>query len=182
MVRVPLTHTSDCVDALGDSPPRCSQRAQGGKRNVPLGPLMASCSPVGGKERLVPTTWVSLLTAEMVEVPVRMPVHNQASTSSCGGREGINGTGVSHYPEANHRIASFVYYSYGRNRKICTKTINCASGTIFIAFQAGKQHNDNAASPPLIVGDSRYSAAKPKVRRPLDAILPPTHKKHKKGL
>jgi hypothetical protein len=38
-----------------------------------------------------------------------------------------------------------------------------------------------AASPPLIVGDSRSFAAEPKARWPLDLILPPTHKKHKKG-
>ncbi len=148
---------------------------------MPLGLPMASCSLAGGKGRLVPMTWVSLSTAEMVEVPARMPARNRASMPSWGGREGINGTGVSHRPEANHRIASFVHYSYCRNRKKNTKTINCASGMIFIAFQAGKQCNGNTASPLLIVGDSRYSAAKPKARRPLNLILPPTRKKHKKG-
>jgi len=30
----------------------------------------------------------------------------------------------------------------------------------------GKQRDGSAASPPLIVGDSRYSAAEPKARRP----------------
>ncbi len=149
---------------------------------MPLGLPMASCSPVGGKGRLVPTTWVSLLTAEMVKAPARMPAHNWASMPSRGGSEGIDGTGVSHRPEANRRIVSFVYYSNHRNRKKYTKTINHASGTIFISFQAGECPNGNAASPPLIVGDSRYSAAEPKVRRPSDLILPPTRKKRKKSL
>ncbi len=148
---------------------------------MPLGPPMASCSPVGGKGRLVPTTWVSLLAAETVEAPARMPARNCASTPSCGGREGINETGVSRCPETNRRIASFVYYSYRRNRKKYTETINRASGTIFIAFQAGERRYGNAASPPLIVGDSRYSAAEPKVRWPFDPMLPPTRKKRKKG-
>ncbi len=93
-------------------PPPCSQRAQGGKRNMPLGPPMASYSPVGGKGRLVPTTWVSLLTAETVEAPARMPAHSRASTPSCGGREGINGTGGSRRSEAHHMWASFLYYSF----------------------------------------------------------------------
>jgi hypothetical protein len=53
---------------------------------------------------------------EMVEAPARMPAHIRASTPSCGGREGIDGIGVSRRPEANCRIASFVYYSYSRNR------------------------------------------------------------------
>jgi hypothetical protein len=51
--------------------------------------------------------------------------------------EGINGTGVSRRPEANQRFASFVYYSYRRNRKKYTETINHVSGTIFIAFSSG---------------------------------------------
>ncbi len=97
---------------VGTSPPPCLQRAQGGKRNMPLGPPMASCSPVGGKGRLVPTTWVSLSMAETVEAPVRMPAHVWASTPSRGGREGINGTGVSHCPEAHRMWASILYYSF----------------------------------------------------------------------
>ncbi len=84
---------------------------------MPLGLPMALCSPVGDKGRLVPMTWVSLLMAETVKASARMPAHNQASMPSCGGKEGIDGTGVSPCPEANHRIASFVYYSYCRNRK-----------------------------------------------------------------
>jgi hypothetical protein len=51
-------------------------------------------------------TWVCLLTAEMVKAPVRMPAHIWAPPPSRGGREGIDGTGVSRRPEANHRIAS----------------------------------------------------------------------------
>jgi hypothetical protein len=60
-VRVPSTRTSDRVVLLLDiSPPCCDEGS------VPLGPPMAPCSPVGDKRRLVPTTWVSLLTAETV--------------------------------------------------------------------------------------------------------------------
>jgi hypothetical protein len=119
-----------------------------------VGPPTALCSPVGGKGRLVPTTWVSLLMAETVTVPDWMPAHNWVSMPSCGGREGIDGSGVSHCPETNRRNASFVYYSYCRNRKKYTKTINCASGKIILHFQAGKQCNGIAASPHLIVGDA----------------------------
>ena len=79
---------------------------------MPLGPPMASCSPVGGKGRLVPMTWVSLLTAEMVEAPERMPAHIWASTPSRGGREGIDGTGVSRRPEAHRLWAPYLYYSF----------------------------------------------------------------------
>ncbi len=134
--RVPSTLASDHVAALMDFPPPCLQRAQSCKGSVPLGPPTASCCPVGGKGRLVPTTWVSLSTAETVEAPVQMSAHIRASAPSHGGREGINGTGVSRCPEANRRIASFVYYSYCRNRKKYTKTINCTNGTIFIAISS----------------------------------------------
>jgi hypothetical protein len=79
---------------------------------MPLGPPMGSRSPVGGEGRLVPTTWVSLLTAETVEAPARMPVHIRASTPSHGGRESIDGTGVSSRPEAHRVWASFLYYSF----------------------------------------------------------------------
>ena len=79
---------------------------------MPLGLPMASCSPVGGKGRLVPMTWVSLAMAEMVKAPVQMPAHSWVSTPSCGGREGIDGTGVSHRPEAHPMWASFLYYSF----------------------------------------------------------------------
>jgi hypothetical protein len=79
---------------------------------MPLGPPIALCSPVGGKGRLVPTTWVSLSMAEMVKAAAQMPVHIWASTPSCGGREGIDGTGVSRRPEAHRMWASFLYYSF----------------------------------------------------------------------
>ncbi len=77
-----------------------------------LGPPMALCSPVGGKGRLVLTTWVSLSTAETVEAPAWMPVHIRASMPSRGGREGIDGTGVSRHPEAHRMWAAFLYYSF----------------------------------------------------------------------
>jgi hypothetical protein len=79
-------------------------------------------------------TWVRLSTAETVEAPARMPAHIWASTPSHGGREGIDGTGMSCCPEANQRFASFMYYSYCRNRKKYAKTINHVSEMIFIAF------------------------------------------------
>jgi hypothetical protein len=136
-----------CSRACGLSPP-CLQRAQRGKGSVPLGLLMASCSPFGSKGRLVPTTWVCLSTAATVEAPARMPVHISASTPSCGGRERINGTSVSRCPEANCRIASFVYYSYCRNRKKYTKTINRASRKIFIALSSRRMTRWQRRLPP----------------------------------
>jgi hypothetical protein len=168
--RVPSTLASDCAAALVEFPPPCLQRAQSGKGNVPLGPPPALCSPVGGKGRLVPTTWVSLSMTETVEapMPVWMPVDNQASTPSCGGREGIDGSSVSHCPEANCRSALFMYYSYCRNRKKYTKSSTTQAGQFLLIFQASKQCNGNAPSPLLIVGDSRYSTVKPKARQPLD--------------
>ena len=69
---------------------------------------VASCSLVVGKGRLGPTT------VETVEAPARMPAQGGVSTPSRGGREGIIRTDVSRRPEANWRIASCVYYSYGR--------------------------------------------------------------------
>ncbi len=148
---------------------------------MPLGPLMASCSPVGGKGRLVPTTWVSLSAAKTVEVSVWMPVHIWASMPSCGGREGINGMGVSHCPEANRSIASFVYYSNRRNRKKIHRNHQLRKRDNFYRFSSGRTMQWQCCLPPLIVGDSRYSAAKPKARRPSDPILPPTREKRKKG-
>jgi len=76
----------------------------------------ASCSPVGGKGRLVLTTLFGLLLDETVELPARMPAQGGAATPSRGGKEGIDGSGVSRRPEANHRNASFVYYSSCRKR------------------------------------------------------------------
>jgi hypothetical protein len=148
VVRVPSTHWSNCAAAFGDFPPPCLQRASGGKKNVLLGPPMAPCSPVGGKGRLVPTTWVSLSMAEMVKALPQMPAHIQASTQSRGGREGIDGTGVSRRPEANCRIASFVYYSYCRNWKKYTETINHASGMIFIAISSRRTTRWQRRLPP----------------------------------
>ena len=75
---------------------------------------VASCSPVVGKGRLGPTTLLRVASVEMVEAPARMPAQGGASTPSRGGREGTVGTGVRRRPEANRRIASFVYYSYRR--------------------------------------------------------------------
>ena len=74
----------------------------------------ASCSPIVGKGRLGPTTLLRVTSVETVETPARMPAQGGASTPSRGGREGISGTGVSHCPKANRRIASFLYYSYRR--------------------------------------------------------------------
>jgi hypothetical protein len=135
--RVPSTLASNHAAALVEFPPPCLQRAQGGKRNVLLGPPMASCSPVGGKGRLVPMTWVCLLMAEMVKAPARMPAHIRASMPSRGGREGINGTGMSHRPEADCRIASLVYYSYRRNRKKIHQNHQQCKRENFIALSSG---------------------------------------------
>jgi hypothetical protein len=77
---------------------------------------MASSSPVGSKGRLVPTTPFGLSSVETVEAPAQMPAQGGAVTPSRGGREGIDGSGVSRHPEANRRNASFVYYSSRRKR------------------------------------------------------------------
>jgi hypothetical protein len=42
-----------------------------------------------------------------VNMPAWMPAHYGTSTPSRGGREGIDGTGMSHCPEAFLRNASF---------------------------------------------------------------------------
>jgi hypothetical protein len=68
---------------------------------------MALCSPFIGEGRLVPTTPERVVAVQTAEAPARMPAHSGASTQSRGGKEGIDGTGVSHCPEANHRNASF---------------------------------------------------------------------------
>ncbi len=116
---------------------------------------MALCSPAGGGGRLFLATLESESTGEMVEVPARMPAHIGASTPSHGGREGI-GTGVSRRPEANRRIASFLYYSYRRKGNSTSKPSTATCGTILSLCQAGEQRDGNAASPPLIYGDSRF--------------------------
>ncbi len=59
-----------------------------------------------------------------------------------------------------------------RYRNNINKPSTATCGTILLLFQAGKQRDGNAASPPLSVGDSRYSAAEPKGRRPSDTVLP----------
>ncbi len=171
---MPSTHMSDHAAACGDFPPPCLRRTQGGKREMPLGPPMASCSPVGGGGRLFPATPESESTGEMVKVPARMPAHSRASTPSRGWREGIGtgvsrhpvGTGVSRRPEANGRIASFLYYSYRRKGNNTIKPSTAQAGQFLSLYQAGERRDGNAASPPLSVGDSRYSAAEPKARRP----------------
>ena len=172
--RVPSTQRSGPVDP----------RTQVGPL-VPKGPEgqpMASCSPAGGGGRLFPATPESESTGEMVKVPARMPAHSRASTPSRGWREGIGtgvsrhpvGTGVSRRPEANGRIASFLYYSYRRKGNNTIKPSTAQAGQFLSLYQAGERRDGNAASPPLSVGDSRYSAAKPKARRPSDPVLPPT--------
>jgi hypothetical protein len=50
-----------------------------------------------------------MMVVETVKVLARMPAHNRAAMPSHGGREGIDGSGMSHRPEANHRDAAFVY-------------------------------------------------------------------------
>ena len=113
------------------------------------------CSPVDGvMGRLFPSTPRALM-ALMVVPSARMPVQDGTATPSKGGREGI-GTGVSRRPEANRRIASFLYYSYRRKGNNTIKPSTATCGTILSLFQAGKRRDGNAASPPLIFGDSRF--------------------------
>ncbi len=100
--RVPSTNQSGTVGPLVS---RASERRP-----------KASCSPVVGKGRLVPTTLFGLSSGETVEAPARMPARGGAAMPSRGGREGIDGSGVSRCPEANRRNASFVYYSSRRKR------------------------------------------------------------------
>ncbi len=114
---------------------------------VPEGQPMALCSPAGGGGRLFPATPENESTGEMVEVPARMLAHSGASTPSRGGREGI-GTGVSRRPEANRRIASFLYYSYCRKGNNTIKPSIAQGGRFLLLFQAGKQRNACATSPP----------------------------------
>jgi len=77
----------------------------------------ASCSPIVGKGRLVPTTLFGLSSGETVEAPAQMPAQGGAATPSRGGRKGMDGSGVSRRPEANLINASFVYYSSRRKKK-----------------------------------------------------------------
>ena len=92
--------------------------AQGGERNVPPEPPKASCSLVGGEGRLVPASLSKVALAETVKAPARMPARNKMSMPSCGGREGIKGSGVSRRSKRNGRIPSFLYYSYRKKEII----------------------------------------------------------------
>jgi hypothetical protein len=138
--RVPSTRRSSPVDP----------RIQVGLLvpEAPEGQPMASCSPAGGGGRLFPVTPESESTGEMVEVPTRMPAHSEASTPSCGGREGI-GTGVSRRPEANRRIASFLYYSYCRKGNNTIKPSTAQAGKFLSLFQAGGTMQWLRRLPPL---------------------------------
>jgi hypothetical protein len=138
--RVPSTRQSSPVDPHIQVGPLVPE--------VPEGQPMALCSPAGGGGRLFPVSPESESTGEMVEVPARMPAHSGVSTPSRGGREGI-GTGVSRNPEANCRIASFLYYSYRRKGKNTIKPSTAQAGRYLSLFQAGEQRNGCAPSPPL---------------------------------
>ena len=116
-------------------PPPCSQRARCGERNVPLGPLTASCSPVGDRGRLVPSALLVVSAGETAEAPTPMHVHNRASTPSLGGREGIKGSGVSRHPEGKWIIPSFL--SYCRKGNYTPKPSTARAGK-FIAFSSGR--------------------------------------------
>jgi hypothetical protein len=134
--RVPSTHPRGMVRPLE---PRASDRRP-----------KALCSPVVGKGRLVPTTLFGLSSGETVEAPARMPAQGGAATPSCGGREGINGSGVSRRPEANRRNASFVYYSSRRKKEIMHlinhQPLRRACRDDFYRFF--KWANDAMAAPP----------------------------------
>jgi hypothetical protein len=122
---VPTTHTSGHRTRLVYNPPPCSCGPWSGEGDAmprepesflrPEDPV-ASCSPVVGKGRLGPTTLLRVASVETVEAPARMPAQGGPSMPSCG-REGINGSGVSCRPVANHINASFVYYSSCRKKK-----------------------------------------------------------------
>jgi hypothetical protein len=120
--------------------------------------------------------------ALMVVPSARMPAQDGTATPSKGEREGIVGTGVSRRPKADCWNASFLYYSYRRKRNNTPEPSTEQAGQFWSLFQAGKWANGTMAfSPPLIVEDSRYTAAKLKARRPSDLILPPTHKSVKRA-
>ncbi len=74
---------------------------------APDGHPMVLCSSVGCRGRLFPETLESVSTGETIKMPARIPAHSGASMPSCGGREGIDRTGMSHRPETTRRIASF---------------------------------------------------------------------------
>jgi hypothetical protein len=148
---VPTTHTSGHRTRLVYNPPPCSCGPWSGEGDAmprelesylrPEDPV-ASCSPVVGKGRLGPTTLVRVALVETVEAPARMPAQGGASTPSHGGREGIDGSGVSRRPVANRINASFVYYSSRRKKEIVHlinhQPLGHACGMIFIAFSSGR--------------------------------------------
>ena len=147
---VPTTHTSGRRTGLVYNPPPCSCGPWSGEGYAmprepesflwPEDPV-ASCSPVVGKGRLGPTTLLRVASVETVEAPARMPAQGGATTPSLGGREGINGSGMSRRPETNRRNASFVYYSSCRKEIIHLinhQPLRRACGMIFIAFSSGR--------------------------------------------
>jgi len=144
---VPTTHTSGRRTGLVYNPPPCSCGPWSGEGDtMPREPgedPVASCSPVVGKGRLGPTTLLRVASVETVEAPAWMPAQGGAATPSRGGREGIDGSGVSRRPEANRINASFVYYSSRRKKKeiihsIHHQPLRRACGTIFIACSSGR--------------------------------------------
>jgi hypothetical protein len=80
-------------------------------------------------------------------------------------------TGVSHCPEAHCTSASFLYYSFVDKVINTIKPSTATCGTIRSLFQAGERRGW-PPSPPLIIGDSFYSAAEPKARRRPDPFYP----------
>ncbi len=109
------------------------------------GQPMALCSPVGGRWRLFPETLESVSTGETVEAPARMPEHSGASLPSRGGREGIDGTGMSRRPETTRRIASFLYYSLIEEEIILLNHQPLKRVDFYSFF---KQANNAMAAPP----------------------------------
>ena len=133
-----------CGRAWGHSPP-CSRRARCGERNVPWGPLTASCSPVGGKGRLVLSTLLMVCVGKTVKAPTPMHAHNGASMPSLGGREDIKGSGVSRRPGGNWRILSFLYYFYRRKENNTPKPSTVRAGQFSLLFKGA---NNAMATPP----------------------------------
>jgi hypothetical protein len=106
---------------------------------------MASCSPCGDRGRLSLATPESVSMEETVKAPARMPAHSGASPPSRGGREGIDGTGVSRRPETTRRIASFLYYSLVEEEIILLNHQLLKRDNFYSFF---KQANDAMAAPP----------------------------------
>jgi hypothetical protein len=131
---------------------------------APKGPPMDCCSPDVDKGRLLPTTPLRVLSVEPVEVPARMPAHEESSTPAsdhiCRGRHQKR-TGVSRHSEGNRKIPPFLYYSNVETKgNKYTTTINrrnVRAGRFGKLFQADKWRKIHAASPPLNIGDNRSS-------------------------